>query len=845
MIDQDELPFEPPVMRSAPLVRSTPRMTSRTSVAGTPMGEFRGQQEHGLEERTLRMNEEKPGIPRRVSADNRERRGLLERPSTLAPKAGEDSQPRNIPDLPTETQQESNEPWHERLVQKFFAVPPPVDPLKKNGRLYTALAFFLLAFMLVIGKLFKIQVVDHASFSRAADDQYKMEMPLAPKRGLIRDRNGVILAANAYVVKYAIDPKALQHKEKLAELFSQTFGKPVKTYLSVFNDTTRRYIVVEKEVPLEVAARLDSVKDHGLIRSLDSRRNYAFSERASHLLGFASKDGRGLAGIELISNHELGGHPGFQVMQKDGHGGRRPDVDYEKVPAIDGDNLTLTIDESIQSISEAALKAGVETAKAEAGIVIVMRPKTGEILALANVPDFDPNHFYSATNEMLRNRAITDAYEPGSTIKVLTAAAALEDGAWKPEDKIDAEHGHWNPENGVKITDTHPYGVITFRQALEKSSNICFAKISDRLNQRRFYKYLRDFGIGNFTGIDLPGEVKGVLHTPVRWQANSKRYMAFGYELTATPIQMATAYATVANFGLMMKPYIIAKREGIDEKETKIEPQEIRRVVSEQTCKTLISIMEGVVDSGTATLARIKGVRIAGKTGTAQQLVGGHWSKEHYTSSFTGFFPAEKPEYLISVILRSPHNGYYGGTVSGPIFREIAMRILDRDAKLPVEARTKEIIAPPTVSEGVVDIDGTPLTTKEESDRSIGDVRGLSVEAGRALLASQGFTVMGAKDQPGVIDKVQKCGGDTVRFIVAKPIQQSDDDRSKEPSVPLVAPDLVGMPIARAIKFASASGLRVTASGTGNVTRQSPEAGAALVITPAGSPSIMLFGEEH
>ena len=157
MIDQDELPFEPPVMRSAPLVRSTPRMTSRTSVAGTPMGEFRGQQEHGLEERTLRMNEEKPGIPRRVSADNRERRGLLERPSTLAPKAGEDSQPRNIPDLPTETQQESNEPWHERLVQKFFAVPPPVDPLKKNGRLYTALAFFLLAFMLVIGKLFKIQ----------------------------------------------------------------------------------------------------------------------------------------------------------------------------------------------------------------------------------------------------------------------------------------------------------------------------------------------------------------------------------------------------------------------------------------------------------------------------------------------------------------------------------------------------------------------------------------------------------------------------------------------------------------------------------------------------------------
>ncbi len=589
-------------------------------------------------------------------------------------------------DAPIPPTEKEGGAWHEHLVERFFAAPEPVDPLKKNGRLYTVLALFLLAFALVGGKLFKLQVLDHGAFSQEAAEQYKTEVPIEARRGLIRDRNGIILAANAYVVKFAVDPKAIQHRDQLAAIFSETFGKPAKYYQTIFSDTSRRYIVVEKEVPLEMASRLDSVKDHGLLRQMDWRRNYAFGERAAHVLGFASNDGRGLAGIELIDNRDLAGRDGEQFMQRDGRGALRPDVDYAKVPAADGENLTLTIDEAIQSAAETALKAGVEKAGAEAGIAIVMRPSTGEILALANVPDFDPNGFSKATNDMLRNRAITDAYEPGSTIKVLVASAALEDGAWKPDDKIDAEHGHWEPEKGVKITDTHEYGIITFREALEKSSNISFAKISDKLDKRRFYKYLRDFGIGNYTGIDLPGEVRGVLHTPATWQENSKRYMAFGYELTATPIQMATAYAAVANMGILMKPYIVAKRES-ENGTTVTEPQEIRRVVSEQTCRTLINIMEGVVDSGTGTLVRIPGVRIAGKTGTAQQLVGGHWSKEHYTSSFTGFFPAEKPEYLISVILRSPKNGYYGGVVSGPIFREIAMNILEMNGKLPPEAR--------------------------------------------------------------------------------------------------------------------------------------------------------------
>ncbi len=812
--DQDELPFEGVAIRREDRVGAAPGrpVTSGGSVASG-----------------------RPAVPIR--------------PAVSARPAGRPSPqvPQRTPSVATQDEPEDSEEktsWHEKMVERFFAPPPPVDPLKKNGRLYTALALFLLCFILVGAKLFKLQVLDHAAFSAEAAEQYKMEMPIEPERGLIRDRNGIILAANAFVVKYAVDPKAIQHPDRLAAIFSETFGKPAKYYNDLFHDTSRRYIVIEKEVPMEVAARLDSIKDRGLMRELDSRRNYAFSDRAAHVLGFASKDGRGLAGIELFANRDLAGREGFQIMQRDGRGGLRPDVDYDKVAAVNGENITLTIDEAIQAATESALKDGVEKAEAEAGIAIVMRPSTGEILALANVPDFDPNHFSAATNDMLRNRAITDAYEPGSTIKVLVAAAALEDGAWKPDDKIDAEHGHWNPEPGVRITDTHPYGILTFQQALEKSSNISFAKVSDKLDRRRFYKYLRDFGIGNFTGIDLPGEVKGVLHTPAQWQENSKRYMAFGYELTATPIQMATAYATVANMGLMMKPYIVAKREGPNGTEVTT-PQEIRRVVSEQTCRTLIHMMEGVVDSGTGTLVKIPGVRIAGKTGTAQQLVGGHWSKEHYTSSFTGFFPAEKPEYLISVILRSPRNGYYGGVVSGPIFREIAMDIMEMTGTLPPEARTQPKPTQPLVTEGVVDIDGIPVTPRDPDTRPMWDVRGLTAEQGRSVLASQGFIVLASKskDDREIIADVQKCGGDTVRFALVTDAS-SEPGQNNGSANATVTPDLMGMPMTRAIKLAAADGFRVRTSGSGAVEKQFPTAGATLS-TAYGSPTLTLFGEEQ
>jgi cell division protein FtsI (penicillin-binding protein 3) len=769
-------------------------------------------------------------------------------PKTFAHQSGAEGEPAHIKTsggrsfTPNPHEPPKKEKWHERYIQRFFATPETRDPMTSNGRLYIVLAFFLIGFSAVIGKLFKVQVLDHDELSEQAASQYRSQAVIPARRGVIRDRNGVILATNAFVVKLAVDPQEIKDKPALAAAFAKIFGKPKEDYLKILQDTSRRYIVVEKEVPQEIAAKLDNIKERGLLRETEMRRHYAFGERGSHIIGFSSKDGRGLAGIEMYADKILRGTDGIAAMQRDGKGRSRPDVDYDQIPAVNGDDLTLTIDERIQSRTEAALRKGVERANAAAGIAIVMNPRTGEILALSNMPDFSPNDFFSASNEMLRNRSITDAFEPGSTMKVLTAAIALEEKAFTPTDKINAEGGTWAIEGGAKIKDTHPYGVITFRQALEKSSNVCFAKISDKIDKRKFYKYMRDFGLGVLSGVDLPGEIKGYMRKPDTWDYNGKRYISFGYAMTATPLQMAAAFSAIANDGVLMRPYLIAKRTNAKGEVTEIEPQEIRRIVSAETAREVRGILKGAVDSGTGTSTRIKGVSIAGKTGTAQQLVNGKYSKEHYTSSFIGFFPAEKPEYEILVMLRSPRNGYYGGAVSAPIFREIAMSILDMDGKLPLDARSNEpvMVDATPVEGGALEIEGTILEDRgEPSERELPDVRGLGTDAARSILASQGFAIIG-KPQQGIVERIEKFSGDSVMLVIrTQSVRESTGALASQGSV---IPDLTGMPVARAMKYATSLGIQTKITGSGSrVVTQSPAAGTRIY---GRNPAITLSSEE-
>ena len=328
---------------------------------------------------------------------------------------------------------------------------------------------------------------------------------------------------------------------------------------------------------------------------------------------------------------------------------------------------------------EEELKAAVERHRARSGMGIVMVPRTGEVLALASVPGFDPNRPGDYPMWTRKNRVITDIYEPGSTFKVVTAAAALEEKVMSPEDSVFCEEGAFLVA-GRRFRDAHPYGWLTFREVVELSSNIGTIKVAERLGKDVLYRYARTFGFGAETGIDLPGEVKGILRPPSAWSGRSLASIAVGQEVSVTAIQMACAYAAVANGGMLMRPQIVLEVKGAGGKVLKrMKPEPVRRVVSEETARKLVEFLEGVVERGTGREARIPGVRVAGKTGTAQRPLegGGGYAPGEFVASFVGFLPAEDPELLCLVVIDTPREGgHYGGQVAAPVFRRVVERVL-------------------------------------------------------------------------------------------------------------------------------------------------------------------------
>jgi membrane peptidoglycan carboxypeptidase len=435
---------------------------------------------------------------------------------------------------------------------------------------------------------------------------------------------------------------------------------------------------------------------------------------------------------------------------------------------------------------------------------VVVDPRTGEILAMASYPTYDPNDLRSASQAAIRVRAITDMYEPGSTMKLVTAAAALEEGAVKPTDQLDGEGGTWQLGNHT-IHDDHPAGMMSFREALEHSSNIAFAKVAERLPAPRFYKYVRDFGFGIISGIDLPGEARGDVKKPSQFTEGTQEFMAFGYQLAVTPLQLACAYAAIANGGVMMKPHLLKKR--LDRNGDVIEeiaPQEIRRVVSQTTADTLRNLLVDVVENGTGREARIPGMRVAGKTGTAQQLSGGEYSKSKYNASFVGFFPADDPKVTLLVLLDSPTNGYYGGGVAAPIFREIARRIAG--------ASVGSEEPPPAIAEAS---SATIRRVARLTKLRVPDLRGMDLEAAKEVCSKYGCRVMVEGNGTIVSEELPAAGaeleyGGIVTLVVSTP------------SSARVMPDLRGMTLRRALNILNAYRIKPQIRGAGVVRSQSP-----------------------
>jgi cell division protein FtsI (penicillin-binding protein 3) len=422
----------------------------------------------------------------------------------------------------------------------------------------------------------------------------------------------------------------------------------------------------------------DAVKDWdvpGLILTPRFARRYMHGNTAAHVLGHVGGDGQGLAGLELKYDDALAGTPGRRVVKRDRSGRIKAFVGGQVTKPEHGNDLVLTIDLVRQAALEDELRRGVRESRAAWGTAVAMDPETGAILAMANVPTYNPNNPGTASSAARRNRAITDRFEPGSTFKLVGATAAVDQGLVSMDDSIETGEG-WAVFHGHTMKDVSAYGTISFEKVLSKSSNVGMAKtVQQHLDRGTFYQYARNMGFSTPTWIDLPGEQEGVLKRPNTWSQTTLTSMAIGYEVSVTPLQLATAYSALANGGKLMKPYVVAERRSVRGRTLwQNEPDSIRRVMKRETARRLRPAFERAVESGTATEAQIEGLQVAGKTGTALQVADGHYTKEQARASFVGFFPADDPEVTLLVIVGSPKTSIYGGAAAAPIFRRVARR---------------------------------------------------------------------------------------------------------------------------------------------------------------------------
>jgi cell division protein FtsI (penicillin-binding protein 3) len=704
-------------------------------------------------------------------------------------------------------------------TEKPAGAPQPETPAKARGRFITLKLGFAVFFLVIAGRLMEVQFLQASKYQSMARKQYELTAGLPAVRGNIYDRNHDVLASNSIFVSFAADPKVVgENADEIAQQFSAAFGKSPSYYAAKLHSVTssgslKRFVWLERHVPAEVAKRIEAQKLVGVVPIDEPKRLYHYDAVAGTLIGFTDVDNKGISGIEVEFDEYLRGKDGSVIMQRDGLGRARPSIDYPRIEPRNGHNLILTIDLAYQSIVEEELKRGVQKNKASAGLAVMLNPKTGEILALANVPSINPNDLGSYDINASRNRVVTDVFEPGSVFKVVTASAAYENGLVTPEKKFYAEHGTYfatvsSRAKPQKIQDTHPYEWLTFQEAIELSSNIVMAKVGPTIGPERLYRQARNFGFGIPTGIDLPGEVRGRLKKPNEWSGTTLQTMAYGYEVSVTPLQIALAYAAVANKGVLMKPFVVSEvQNGDGEVLFEQRPQVIRRVISEQTAALLIQAFEGVVERGTAKESHIQGVRIAGKTGTSKKVVDGHYGVGSYTGSFVGFFPIEDPQVVCLVMMDNPQGGsYYGGAVSAPVFRAIADRIINTSGRFTKAPQPKD--------------------EHSRNGITVPDVRTLQVQIASRLLESHGLKWQTVGTGDIVVRQVPGPGKHLEKDDVVQIVLNETGTETSGGS-PIV-PDVRGMSVRRAINRLVVDDFDIQVRGSGVVVSQVPAAGQKI-----------------
>jgi len=525
-------------------------------------------------------------------------------------------------------------------------------------------------------RLLFVQLGAAKPLSKLASDQYKTFISLLPKRGVIYDRNLKELAISINLNSVFLDPVIVEDERDAARKLSGVLEIDEKEIFKKLGEK-KRFVWLKRKIQpdLERAIRKLSIKGVGFIK--EPQRAYPNRTLASHVVGFVGLDDAGLEGIELIFDRFLKGTVGWRYAIRDARQHEVPGYEYREIPPADGNDVVLTIDSVVQAIAERELGKSFEKYNAKGGNIIVMDPYSGDILALANRPTYDPNNIKGSSVEARRNRAICDFFEPGSSFKMVTATAVLEENIVRLDDEFFCENGEFKWHNHV-YHDHKPHGWLSFSDVIKYSSNIGTMKSALKLGKKRLYRYTKRFGFGKKTGINLPGEVNGIIRHPSKWSKLSLCSISMGQEMTVTTIQLACAISSLANGGYYVKPRIIDRiQDKTGQVVERFASKRMQRVVSEETARKVRGILRRVVDGGTGRRAEIKGYFPAGKTGTAQKIEpGGRYSHRKFTSSFIGFLPYEEPRFVIVVVMDEPRPFYYGGTVCAPVFKEVAEQLM-------------------------------------------------------------------------------------------------------------------------------------------------------------------------
>ncbi|MDO8885503.1 penicillin-binding protein 2 [Candidatus Oleimmundimicrobium sp.] len=543
-----------------------------------------------------------------------------------------------------------------------------------NARFFFIIGIFFLGFLAIAIRLVNVQAVEREKYENLAKNQRLKSIEIPAKRGDIVDRNGNLLATSMDAITIYANPYFIKDPENVASQLSSILGINKKTILEKI-DKDSGFVYIARKVDQSVVKRVKALKIEGIGFLNESKRCYPYNELASHVVGFVGIDNDGLVGLEMFYDDVLRGLPGHLLVEKDPIGRSISTGIFELSPSVDGKDIVLTIDRAIQFKAEEELNSCIDKFNAKAGNIVVMRPDTGEILAIANYPSFDLNNYTQTDSECFRNRAITDLFEPGSTIKAIIGAAALEERVAKPMDFFRLPDSIEVADKVIKESHKRPTEDFTFTKIITESSNVGAVVVGQKLGKKRIYDYLTAFGFNKKTGIDFPGEGQGYVPPPEKWSGSTIGNIPFGQGMSVTSLQMLQSFSTIANDGLLVKPYFLSKIIDSDGKIIKeVAPQQGEKVLSSKSAEQMKLILEKVVTEGTGENAQISGYRVAGKTGTAQKAKenGNGYEAGKYVSSFIGFAPVEEPRLAIIVVIDEPKTTFYGATVAAPVFKNLA-----------------------------------------------------------------------------------------------------------------------------------------------------------------------------